>query len=184
MPRSCAWPALATLFPKVLALVGKPLLEPRRETLSAATLGLRQAVGGLAQLMRMGDFLPRRQGEEVMEARVDPNCLRPSGRNGLRRCVDEQTEVPARGAFDEAATFDPPCGKLLGMEPHMSDAGEMNTGPLRRIERIRKGDARQFVPLPCQSGLLCEFLIAACHAVYAVSNMPCSVWLGMPSFLP
>ena len=97
----------------------------------------------------------------MLEPRVYTNFSSPGDRNSLGWCVDEEAEVPARGAFDDTTTVETPCRKSLSMEPHASDAWDTDTGPLWRFEGIRKGDARQFVPLPFQSGLLCQFLIAA-----------------------
>ena len=91
----------------VLALIGEPLLQPGSEMLSATTLRLRKSLCSLAQFVGMSNLLARGERQEGVEPRVNAYRTIANRRNGLGLCVDEQAEIPARGPFDDASTFDP-----------------------------------------------------------------------------
>ena len=62
------------------------------------------------------------------------------------------------------------------MEPYISYARDVETGPLWRFEGIRKGNARQLIPVPFEPGVLRQFLVAAlpgdiCRVQHALQGM-------------
>lgn len=143
----------------VLALIGKPLLESGCQLLPTPTLCLCESMCGLAELVWMGNLLPRGEGQQMMETRIYADFPSLSGRDGLRLCVDEQTEIPARRPFDDASTFDTPFRNILGMEPHMPDAWDVDTCLRWGFEGIREGNTRQLIPLAFEPWLLGQFLV-------------------------
>jgi hypothetical protein len=145
----------------VLALVGEPLLQSSGQMLSATTVRLPKAVCGLPPLVRMRNLFPSGARQQGREAGVNADRpIRPM-RNVLGLCVDEQTQRPARGTLDNAATFDASRRDVLRMHAEMSYPWNVEARPLWVFERIRKRDARQPVAPPFALGLLGQLLIAS-----------------------
>ncbi len=96
-----------------------------------------------------------------MEARV--NAYRPitSMGNDMGLCIDEETEIPARGPFDDAPTLETPSREGLRMKANMPYPWDVDTCALWGFEGVRKGDARQLVPLAFEPRLLRQLLIAS-----------------------
>ena len=110
--------------------------------------------------MGMSHLLPVGEGEQMLEAGVNADDALARMRNVLRCGINEEAQIPARCALDEAATFDAPCRDVLSMEPHMTYPRHMNACTLWRFERIREGDTGQFIALAFEPGLLRELFIA------------------------
>ena len=144
----------------VLALVGETFVEPGRQMFSATALCLRKSMCGLAEFMRVRHLCARGEREESLKAWINAYVAISGMRNGLGWCVDEQTEIPARRPLDDPATFETSCRKVLGMEPDMADAWNVDACLVWRLERIRGRKARQFVALAFEPWLLGQFFIA------------------------
>ena len=81
----------------------------------------------------------------MRKARINANHAVCLWVYGVRSRVDEQTQVPARSPFDDAATLDLPCREGLGMEPHTADARELDTlSVYGAVIGSGKGDARAY----------------------------------------
>ncbi len=126
----------------ILALVGQALVQPGAQMCPSTTLRLRKPVCGVVEFMRVSNLLARRESEEALKAWINAYLAISRMRNGLRRCVNEQAEIPARGPLDDPATFEPSCREVLGMEPDIAEACNVDTCLVWRLERIREGDAR------------------------------------------
>src|SRR2546429_7262887 len=105
----------------------------------------------------MENLLPSGEGKQMIEPRVYADFPSTSGRNGLRRCVDEHPQIPARRPFDDTSTFDTPFRNILGMESHRPYAWDMDTCLRWGFEGVRAGNTRQLVPLAFQPCLLGQF---------------------------
>jgi hypothetical protein len=117
-------------------------------------------VCGLAQFVRVRDFLASRERQERMEAGINAyRCMASMG-NGVGLRIDKETEIPPRRPLHDTATFDPTLGKVLRMEPHMAYAWNVDTLPIGRFEGIRKWNTRQLIALAFEAGLLGEFFVA------------------------
>lgn len=145
----------------VLALVRKPLLQSGCQSRAVAALGLSQSMCGLPQLVRMGNLLATGEGQQGMKTRINADLTIGTVRNSLRLCVDEETQIPARGAFDDAPTFEASCREGLRMKPHMTYPWDVDMCACGICERIRERNARQLVTPPFEPGLLRQCLIAA-----------------------
>lgn len=145
----------------VAALIGETFLQFRRQMLSSTTLRLTKSLFSLAQFVGMSNLLASGERQEGVEAGVNAYHTIGNRRNGIGLCVDEQAEIPARGPFDDASTFEPSWREVLRMKPHVADAWNVDTCAIGSLERIRERDARQLVPLPFEPGTLCQLLETA-----------------------
>ena len=102
----------------ILALMGKTFMQPGGETLPPTPLRLGKPLLGLAPFLGMRNLFATGEGEEMMKARIQPYGSIAGMRNRLRGRLDEETEIPARSALDQATAFDASCRDTLGMEPH------------------------------------------------------------------
>ena len=109
----------------------------------------------------MGNVLPSRQREQMAEARINANHAIAGDRNRIRSGVDEQTEIPARGAFHHPTTFDAAFWQRLFVKAHPPHARQGNGGAHGRAQGIREGNARELVPLPFEPWTLGELLETA-----------------------
>ena len=144
----------------ILALVGQALLQPGRQMFPATALRLRKPVFGLAEFMRVRNLLARGESEERLKAWINAYLAIRGMRNGLRLCVNEQAEIPARRPLDDPATFEASCREVLGVEPDVPNPWHMDVCAVGSLERIREGDAGQFIAPALEPGLLRQFFIA------------------------
>src|SRR5437762_1765460 len=97
----------------------------------------------------------------MLEARINPYHTIASMWDGLRRGLNEQTEIPTRSALDDPITFNAASREHLGMKSHMSDTRSEDGRADRWLERIREGDTSELIPLAFEFGPFRTFLEAA-----------------------
>ena len=144
----------------VFPLIGEPLVQSRRQMLSATTLCLPQSLCCLAQFVRMSNFLATGEGEQVMKAWINAYRSITSMRNRLGLSLDEQAQIPPRSTANDTTALDTSSWDALGMKPDMPYAWDVDTCALWSCERIRKRDAGELVALAFQPRLLRQALEA------------------------
>lgn len=160
----------------VVAVIGETFLQSGSQMLSPTALRLPKSLFGLAQFVGMSNLLASGEGQEGAEARVNAYSAIAHMRDDVGLRVDKEAEIPARRPFDDASTFEPSCREVLRMKPHVTDAWNVETCAIGSLERIRKRDARQLVPLAFEPWLLRQLLIAplpGCmrHVEYALQGV-------------
>ena len=145
----------------ILALIAQTFVQSSSQPCPLPTLGLSKSASRLMEFMGMGNLLASRECKKRVETRINAYGAIASMGNNIGLCVDEEAEIPSRGSFDDAATFETPCREGLRMKADMPYAWNMDTCALWGFKRIREGDARQLVPLAFEPWLLRQLLIAS-----------------------
>ena len=115
------------LMVTVLALIGKPLLQPSGQLLALPTLRLREALRGLPQFVRMWNLLASGQREQRQKAWINTNVPCPQRRNTVRLCVDAQAQIPARSPLDDTTALELAGRDVLLVKAHRPDTWHMDT---------------------------------------------------------
>jgi hypothetical protein len=94
----------------------------------------------------MFDLLTRTQGEEVLEARVDPYFVVGYMWNLIWLGVYEQTEIPTTGSLYYAPTLDLTCGNVLVVETNLTHPRNTDPVPYGGLDGVRERDAVETIP--------------------------------------
>jgi hypothetical protein len=97
----------------------------------------------------------------VLEAWINPNVPIGDVWNGIRLCVNDETEIPARGPFDQSTALDLSCGNVLCVEADASQSRNADAIPIRRAEWVRKWNVGELIALPLELWTLRQFFETA-----------------------
>ena len=123
----------------ILALIGQAFVQSGSQTLMSTALRLCQALLCVTQFVWVRNLLARGKREQMSESRIHSYRAIANVRDGLRLCVDEETEIPTRGPLHDASTFETSRRDVLRMEPHRPYAwdDECHTADQLRPESAR-----------------------------------------------
>jgi hypothetical protein len=146
---------MVTVFPAI----DETLVQASGKLFSTTTMRLGKTLCARFKLAGMRDVLARGQREEIAEAGIKTGLGVPSVRNGLGSRIDKEAQIPARGTFDYASTFEASWGKRLGVKPHMAYARHRDTRPIGGFEGIRQGNTGELISLTFEPGFLGQLFI-------------------------
>ena len=148
---------MITIFP----LIGEAFLQSSRELFSVASLPLSQTLGGPFEFAGMVYLLACGECEQVHESRVNPDVTVHDVWDRVWGSIDHETEIPARGTFDESPTLNLALWNVLFVVSHLAQSRDADAVPIRGSEWVRERDADELIPLSFELGALGQLLEAS-----------------------